>query len=161
MKFKLYEDFQKSRSFQRSLDIAIYVCLSKLSPTGGNNGTLPIRVDWEDKSPMFNLEGPDLFRNFTIDDARQFSDEIVEISKVVQNNSLKHLVFKEFDDYSLILEKFETDEIIVWVKHSGKSIQTIETDLDQIVNFYKKRESRIKEIEKRWNIHFTSKRYGL
>lgn len=156
MKFKLFEDFQSQlRTQTRSMDLCILASLERLSPDGGNSALPSVLAnvdDWSEKSPLFDSNGPDLFINFSTEDAREFAEEIELVSKLF-NSSSRFLVVKEFDEYSLKIEKFTPDEIIVSLKFY---------DVDKIVNFYENdRERMIKEIKERWRINLTSKRYGL
>ena len=183
MKFKLYEEFLNEsldRNLERATELAILFTLRQLLPDGGNN-MYGEQIDWEKLDPMFPSigpkshpfqgGGPDLYINFEEEDARGFSEEFGILYNVMDmtHSTIHDEIENKFLEYGLQIEDLSPRENIVHVaipqlkKSSapGTSDELSPEDLEFIVNFYKTREKKIKDLETKYKLALTSKKYGL
>lgn len=180
MKFKLYEEFLNEsldRNLERATELAILFTLRQLLPDGGNN-IYGEQIDWEKLDPMFPSigpkshpfqgGGPDLYINFEEEDARQFSEEFNTLYKVMNmtRGSIHDEIDNKFQEYGLQIEELSPGENIVHIAlqaefYGRNSITISPKDLEFIVNFYKTREQKIKDLETKYKLALTSKKYGL
>ena len=179
MKFKLYEEFLNEsldRNLERATELAILFTLRQLLPDGGNN-MYGEQIDWEKLDPMFPSigpknhpfqgGGPDLYINFDEEDARQFSEEFNTLYNVMNmtHSSIHDEIDNKFQEYGLQIEELSPGENIVHVAipklKKGAQEELSPEDLEFIVNFYKTREQKIKDLETKYKLALTSKKYGL
>lgn len=183
-KFKLYEEFSSKvldTSEVRAIELVILFTLKQLFPDGGNN-SYGEEIDWEKLDPIFPSiapkghpfqgGGPDLYISFDADDAKAFTKELNILYDIADDAAYKGAADKLnkateiFKEYGLQLETLAPDENIInldlpdsaagaW---SGKLSQK---DLKFIVDFYKSREKKIKELEQKHKTVLTSKKFGL
>jgi hypothetical protein len=186
MKFKLYEEFLNEsldKRLERATELAILFTLKQLLPDGGNN-MYGDEIDWEKLDPIFPSigpkdqpfqgGGPDLYINFDDADSGDFSKEF-DILHDVMNTKYSNIPGKiedKFLEYELQVESLSPGENIVHVaipKSSGdKSVDGNRTVngattgyFNFIVNFYKTKEKKIKDLESKYKIALASNKYGL
>lgn len=173
MKLKMFEDFlneseEISPGFKRAVDVVIHFTLNQLWPEGGNNEF--VGIEWEKLDPVFTkLAVPDLFINFDNNDAKGILNELKIVSKALTHrrgrvsrsamSPEEKYVDEQFKENGLAIEVLDVDENIVYLYPFP--IQDEKNFEELVTDFYRKRESRMEEIEKRWKTHFTSKKFGL
>ena len=175
MKFKLYEEFLNEsldKRLERATELAILYTLKQLLPDGGNNMYMySEQIDWEKLDSIFSGDGPDFFINFDEEDARQFSEEFNMLYKVMDmtHSDIHDEIENKFLEYGLQIEDLSPGENIIHLAFPKLSQKTAPgapdelspKDLEFIVNFYKTREKKIKDLETKYKLALTSKKYGL
>jgi hypothetical protein len=171
----LNESEEISSSFKKAVDVVIHFTLQQLLPNGGNSDS--IGIDWKEVDPVFSksskFETPDLFINFTAYDAKSISKELEIVWKAIRHwRGYKHrnstvaeerYIEEQFKENGLVIEFFDIEFVVgeIIIALDCKKFEGENNFVNLVTDFYRKREARIKEIEKRWKTHFTSKRYGL
>lgn len=116
---------------QKSTDIMIHYVLTWLR---------------EEDNDSFIVFGTDIWKG--PDDFNEALTYVSEVHKYESEES--EFVTKRFEKYGLKIEEFiREDETCILI---GDSCNT---------KFYQLKEKRIKDIEKNWKLHYTSKKYGL
>lgn len=143
----------------RAIDVIIYECLKRFDLQGGNNSN---DDDWSKIDPIFSKgQGPDLFVNI---DWRDDGPEFLEEAEIVAKSKVR--IDDKFKKYGIEIESFNPDETIVHIAELEQDDLYAEVfisdDVDRkVIDFYKKRESRIKELAEKLKIHLTSKKFGI
>ena len=171
--FKLYEEFLNEsldKRLERATELAILFTLKQLLPDGGNN-MYGDEVDWEKLDPIFPGGGPDLYINFDDTDSGDFSKEFSILYDVIVS-FIPDKIEDKFSEYELQVEILSPGENIVHVaipyrklltpRALKKNQATSENEyFNFIVNFYKTREKKIKDLEAKYKIALASNKYGL
>ena len=167
---KNFEDFigeSKSISYiEKSLDSIILDCLKRFEIHGGNNDN---DARWQDVDTIFKgnshdgFQGPDLFINTELTPRDQFYDEVIFIADMFRRDTsgtTRKYFEKRFREYGLAIEKLDADETIVHIDDSEYDKETIATSFD-VIDFYRKQDDRIKELEEKLKLHITGKKFGI
>jgi hypothetical protein len=176
-KVKRFEEFLNESeeiisSFKKAVDVVIHFTLQQLLPNGGNSDSTG--VDWKELDPVFSkntsrFDTPDLFINFTADDAESISKDLEIVWQAMRHRRGYHprssmspeerYIEEQFKRNGLEIESFDIEEIIIAL--DCKKFEGENNFPNLVTDFYRKRESRIKEIENRLKTHFTSRKFGL
>lgn len=183
-RFKLYEEFSNdtlSASEMRAIELIIFFTLKQLFPDGGNN-SYGEEIDWQKLDPIFPSiapkghpfqgGGPDLYISFDSDDAKEFTKELNILYDITDEATYGGGAMKLnkaaeiFKEYGLQLETLTPDENIINLDLPDSTAgawsgELSQKDLKFITDFYKTREKKIKELEQKYKIVLTSKKYGL
>jgi hypothetical protein len=171
MKFKLYEEFLNEaleRNLERATDLAILYTLKQLLPNGGNS-MYGEQIAWKNIDPIFSGDGPDLFINFDESDDREFSVEFNTLYNAMRQDAVYDEIDNRFQEYGLVIEDLTPNENIVYLAFPqlkqkttpGTPDSLTPEDLEFIVDFYKTREQKIKNLETKYRLTIIGKKYGI
>ena len=162
---KNFCDFVNESATDAQLDkamlVIIYECLKRFDLQGGNS--IMIDDDWNKIDSIFpEGESPDLFVNI---DWRTDEPSVIGEAELLSNTPNK-ILDKRFHEYGLSIENLKADETIVHIADLKQDalydkIHVSDEITTNVVDFYKKRESRIKELEEKLKTHLKGKKFGI
>jgi hypothetical protein len=126
-------------------------------------------MTWEDIDPVFDGDGPDLFINFDGEDTGEFRSEFEYLwyANYDSDHTISVYLDDKFEDWGLSIESLTPDENIVYINLANESDgfqirdTLLESDKKLLVDFYKTREQKIKDLEQKYKLTLTTRRYGL